>query len=131
MDQLTPDQKERYKVWDALSHHYLDTELQPSELNWITQILAESPFSLDELRHIEVYEVHPACEVNLWCVAGVWSGFAADWLVPRCARQQKRYPYRASRKLSWIGRLRYMMTRTNIDFARIKAIRGEHKHCGE
>jgi hypothetical protein len=81
---------ERVQVWDALSEFYLDTELNETDLEFIAKRLADSPFSVEELRQIEVLEVAPVCRVNLWQIpGGIWTGFAADWLIPRCLQRQR------------------------------------------
>ena len=75
----------RRPVWLALSDLYLDTGVQLfREGN--ARTLAASPYGLDELDAILREEVHPACEVNLTCVAGEWAGFDADWLERRILR---------------------------------------------
>jgi hypothetical protein len=70
----------RCPVWVALSDLYLDTELYPDDLELLAETLAASPYTTDELKHILLAEVHPACMTNLRQVAGVWSGFDPVWL---------------------------------------------------
>jgi hypothetical protein len=69
---------QRVAIWCVLSEFYLDTELQDTDLERIAQVLARSPYSLEELRHIEQREVAPVCRGNLCQVAGEWAMFAPD-----------------------------------------------------
>jgi hypothetical protein len=77
----------REDVWIALSDMYLDTDVEPF-LEPCAQLLADSPFSRDELRCILFEEVHPALVLNLMSVAGEWGGFDRHWLCERIRRQQ-------------------------------------------
>ena len=114
---------ERANVWDALSEFYLDTELDERDKERIAGTLARSPFSLEELRYIELFEVHPVCIPNLFCVAGVWGGFSADWLIPRCLRLQQRKPF-SEKRLQGLGyRFWNRVVPTIIDRKRIEELR--------
>lgn len=85
-----PDEQDpRVRVWEAWSELFLDTELSDNHINYIAEILAESPYSIEELQHIVNAEVAPVCGWNLFCVAGVWAGFDVDWLTERCRRLHK------------------------------------------
>lgn len=75
----TADLADRRPVWEALSELFLDTDPALSR-SWRVAQLARSPYSLAQLEHILVDEVHPVCKYNLLSVAGVWSGFDAAWL---------------------------------------------------
>lgn len=74
----------RLPVWQALSDFWLDTELQDFELEYIARVLADSPYSLEEIKDIHQFEVAPAVSANFLCVAGVWVGFDKDWLMTLC-----------------------------------------------
>jgi hypothetical protein len=79
-----PDPRER--VWIALSDLYLDADVD-DVIAPCARVLAQSPFSRDELHAILFDEVHPVLVVNLLSVAGEWAGFDAAWL---CARIRER-----------------------------------------
>lgn len=74
------DLANRTPVWDALSELFLDTELQPEELERIGRTLATSPYSIEELDAILFDEVYPVCIWNLRTVAGEWAGFDSESL---------------------------------------------------
>ena len=77
------DIKERKSIWLALSEFYLDTELQDSDFRYIASKISESPYSIEEVKKINKYEIFPVLQVNLLSVAGVWSGFQEEWLVDK------------------------------------------------
>lgn len=84
-DSLPPDVlNSRLPVWQALSEFWLDTELQEFELEYIAKVLADSPYSLEEIKAIHQFEVAPAVSANLLCVAGEWTGFEKGWLTQKC-----------------------------------------------
>jgi hypothetical protein len=78
----------RQPVWTAFSELYLDTELSTEDCESAAETLSASPYSVETLEHILLAEVHPACVINLFHVAGVWSGFNPDWLHRRIVRRQ-------------------------------------------
>ncbi len=84
---------DRAKAWDAWSNLFLDSPVDDSCINYIAWLLAATPFSIAEIRHILKYEVEPACIGNLFLTAGQWAGFDAEWLVTECAKHQRAYPY--------------------------------------
>ncbi len=93
MKPATEDLENRRRAWEALSDLYLDTDTSLSR-QWRAQILAASPYSLDELEHILIEEIHPACRANLLCVAGEWAGFDMEWLEARILRRSRsRWPF--------------------------------------
>jgi hypothetical protein len=71
----------RKPIWLALSEFYLDTELQEIDFKYITEKILESPYSLEEVKQINKYEVFPILQLNLLSVAGVWAGFDEEWLI--------------------------------------------------
>ncbi len=73
--------EERKPIWVALSDFYLDTELQESDFRYIASKIIESPYSFEEVREIDKYEVFPVLQPNLLNVAGEWSGFDEEWLI--------------------------------------------------
>jgi hypothetical protein len=80
----------RKPVWSELANLYLDTELDDQDLRPMATVLALSPYSLAELREIEVWEVAPVVSSNLLSVAGEWAGFDEEWLFEQCERRAKR-----------------------------------------
>lgn len=80
----------REDVWLALSELWLDSEPGPVGLAHIVRVLRASGLSRQELQHIFHCEVAPAVWLNAWSAAGVWSGFAPQWLFAECRRNQAR-----------------------------------------
>ena len=79
------DLAQRRPVWAALSDLFLDTDVHLFR-EYNAQILAASPYSLEELDAILREEVSPACAFNLSLVAGEWVGFDPGWLEERILR---------------------------------------------
>jgi hypothetical protein len=79
----------REPVWCVLSELYLDTELDDAGLAPMAAILAQSPYSIDELRQIELWEVAPVVWSNALSVAGTWSGFDEGWIRAECAMRAR------------------------------------------
>ncbi|MBL1220894.1 hypothetical protein JET18_08600 [Chryseobacterium sp. L7] len=73
--------KERTPVWIALSDFYLDTELQDSDFQYIAKTILESPYTFEEIKSINMYEVFPVLQSNLLQPAGEWAGFNEKWLI--------------------------------------------------
>ena len=87
MDLSDETEIERRKpVWTALSDLWLDTELDESDLSYITREMHASGYSIQDLRDIYLYEVAPAVYWNLLCVAGEWLGFEDAWLHDKILR---------------------------------------------
>ena len=76
----------RRPVWSALSELFLDTSHSSGDLDRIAKTLAMSPYSLEELDTILLWEVYPPCRSNLFSIAGEWAGFDVDWLESRILR---------------------------------------------
>jgi hypothetical protein len=57
--------EQRKPIWIALSEFYLDTELGDSDFRQIPFTILESPYSLDEVKTINKYEVFPVLQSNL------------------------------------------------------------------
>lgn len=100
--EVATDDDARIPVWNALSDLYLDTDVALSHA-YIVRTLAASPYSLDELHGMLMYDVHPALYRNLMSVAGEWAGFDEAWLVERIAavRRQPRWRRRITH---WFAR---------------------------
>ena len=73
----------RRPVWLALSDLFLDTSLDDKDRDRIAQVLAASPYSIEQLHDILLWEVYPACHTNMYSIAGEWSGFDPQWLEER------------------------------------------------
>ncbi|KXH84432.1 DUF7079 family protein [Chryseobacterium kwangjuense] len=73
--------KERTPIWIALSDFYLDTELQDSDFRYIAKTILESPYTFDEIKSINKYEVFPVLQSNLMQPAGEWAGFNEKILI--------------------------------------------------
>ena len=100
--EVATDDDARIPVWNALSELYLDTDVALSH-PYIVRTLAASPYSLDELHEMLMYDVHPALYPNLMSVAGEWAGFDETWLLERIAtiRRQSRWRRRITH---WFAR---------------------------
>ncbi len=55
----------RRPVWDALADLFLDTDVALAR-SWRAQVLARSPYTLDELERILCREVFPPCANSIW-----------------------------------------------------------------
>lgn len=80
--------KDREPIWVALSDLYLDTELDDFTLDHIATIIQESPYTLEEVRKIDRYEIFPLLQPNLNNIAGVWGAFESEWVVKECAQRR-------------------------------------------
>lgn len=72
----------RIPIWMALSDLYLDTDVALS-YDYIVRTLVASPYSLEELHEMLMYDVHPVLYPNLMSMLGEWAGFDETWLVER------------------------------------------------
>jgi len=84
---------DRLPVWEALSDFFLDTELDEKDHQRISEVLASSPYSIQDIEDILRFEIYPVLIWNLRSVAGEWAGFDRDWLrekmEPRLNRRLK------------------------------------------
>lgn len=87
----------RIPAWNALSDLYLDTDVALSH-DHIVRTLAASPYSLDDMHEMLMYDVHPALYQNLMSMTGEWAGFDDAWLLERIEtiRRQPRWRRRIS-----------------------------------
>src|SRR4051812_32345016 len=79
----------RNPVWQELAKLYLDTDFDDRDLELMAKVLAASPYSIDQLQEIELWEVAPVVSPNLLSMAGVWSGFDATWVNEECAKRAR------------------------------------------
>jgi hypothetical protein len=80
----------RRPVWYALSELYLDTELGDRDLRTKAAMLARSPYSVAELRDIELWDVAPVVLRNMMSIAGEWAGFNESWIYAECEKRARR-----------------------------------------
>jgi hypothetical protein len=74
---------QRRPVWMALSEFYLDTELEDENFKAIAAVILKSPYSLEEVKAINRYEVFPILQSNMLVPAGTWAGFEEEPLVEK------------------------------------------------
>lgn len=87
---------DRVQVWDAFSELFLDSYRNEAELQWLGEIIADSPFSFEELAHILLFEVTPVCGGNLFeWPGGEWDLFSPDWLIEECLLRQNKRPFKS------------------------------------
>lgn len=80
----------RPMVWEAISNFYLDTELEGKDYDALARIFSKSNLSIEQLKHIDKYEVFPTLQINLLGIAGEWAGFDSKWLNQKCQRNMKK-----------------------------------------
>ncbi|MEE5088562.1 hypothetical protein V2H26_00335 [Xanthomonas euvesicatoria] len=112
------------RVWEALSRLYLDSD--SCDDDGIARVLAASPFTLEQLRTMLLYEVHPVLISNLRSVVGVWDGFDPDWLTASIqARHARRWHWPTRWRWRWCGHAR---ARWALLAPRIVALRAAAMH---
>ncbi|WP_411030757.1 hypothetical protein [Spongiimicrobium sp. 3-5] len=67
--------KHRRTIWRILSDFYLDTEPQDRDFKLAARIIRNSPYTLDDVKRINKYELFPVLRYNLFRVTGEWQGF--------------------------------------------------------
>ncbi len=88
---------DRVQGWDAFSELYLDSYRTEPELEHLGELIADSPFSNEELEHILLCEVAPVCAPNLLCwPGGEWALFPPDELIPNCLKHQLSNPWQVT-----------------------------------
>jgi hypothetical protein len=101
MNDATRD--ERFPVWDVLSEFFLDTELDNKDYERISNVLAATTYTIEELQEILYFEVYPVCKWNMFSVAGEWAGFHPDWIMDNIApRKDKRPTFRIGPIHKWM-----------------------------
>jgi len=73
--------EERKPVWLAPSDFYLDPAISDATIRHIASVIFESPYSIDEVKEINKFELFPVLQSNLHNVAGQWVGFNEEWLI--------------------------------------------------
>ena len=64
-----------------------------ADYEFISNTLADSNYSLQELEAILYYEVYPVCKYNLLSFAGEWGGFGDDWIMENIAPRKNGFKY--------------------------------------
>lgn len=104
----------RQNVWEAISNFYLDTELDASDYDYLASIFEKSDYSIEELKHIDLYEVFPTLYMNLLSIAGEWAGFNQDWLNEKCYKNyNKKESFTFKMKIKILNKLHYWMRKGN------------------
>ena len=80
------DLPNRTPVWQALSELFLDTWFDSADRDRIAAVLAASPYTMQELDEILLWEVYPVCWSNMYAIAGEWEDFDPEWLQARILR---------------------------------------------
>ena len=111
----------RRPVWYALSRLYLDTELDDGDLRQIAANLAPAPYSVAEIRDIELWEVAPVVYSNVVAVAGAWAGFDEDWIHAECEKRARRRGI-LLRAMVVLGFRRWVHSITDPEWARLGAM---------
>jgi hypothetical protein len=76
--------------------------------------LARSPYSIDELDAILLWEVYPACRSNLVALAGEWLAFDPEWLESRIVKGPSAIGIAWAATVGRLGRL------TSVSWGRLK-----------
>ncbi|MGV3709414.1 MAG: DUF7079 family protein [Gemmatimonas sp.] len=116
-------ESERVAVWIVLAQLYLDTAHDELDLQRIARELARSPFSVAELREIEVWEVAPVVLWNVMIPAGVWDAFDSAWLAAECGRRARRRSWWL-RVAVGVGWRRVVAGVTGVQWGRITPVIG-------
>ncbi|GBF40624.1 DUF7079 family protein [Leptospira johnsonii] len=81
---------ERTVLWVVFSELYLDTALQEEDYSRIALVIAKSPFSIEDAKRIDKYEVFPLLQWNLLSAGGIWDSFDHKWLVESISKSFER-----------------------------------------
>jgi len=82
------DIKDRTPVWDCLQYLYMD--IDPSDYyERISKDCGASKYTIEALEAILFQEVLPALKVNMYDVAGAWSGLKTKYLVERILEKHR------------------------------------------
>ncbi len=98
ISQIEQDLHRRETVWDALQYIFMDTAPDYAQ---IADVCRKSGYSSQELKDIFLLEVFPALRINLYVVAGEWTGFGREALKELILRHHTRGRWLQP----WIGRL--------------------------
>ena len=116
---------DRLPVWVALSDFFLDTELDEKDHQRISEVLASSPYSIQDIEDILRFEVYPVLIWNLRSMAGEWAGFDRDWLQEQIQPRLNRRPKIRMPMLQW-GMVRDHWIRVSTIVRDKRSNQGEH-----
>ena len=116
---------DRLPVWEALSDFFLDTELDEKDHQRISEVLASSPYSIQDIEDILRFEVYPVLIWNLRSMAGEWAGFDRDWLQEQIQPRLNRRPKIRMPMLQW-GMVRDHWIRVSTIVRDKRSNQGEH-----
>jgi hypothetical protein len=113
----------RRPVWYALSRLYLDAELDDGDLRQIAAALAPSPYSVAEIRDIDLWEVAPVVYPLVVGLGGggVWTGFDEEWIHAECEKRARRRGL-LLRLVVALGFRRFVHRITGPEWARLGAL---------
>ncbi|MFL6682365.1 MAG: hypothetical protein ACJ8IK_28760 [Burkholderiaceae bacterium] len=94
----------RHALWEALSELWLDTGLQPRDIERLARAITATPYTLAQVRAIHESEVAPAVSGNLTLVTGEWAYFDPAWLRERCTAQARLRDVPGHRLAAWLRR---------------------------
>jgi hypothetical protein len=118
----------RLPLWEALSSLWLDTELTDWDLEWIARVMNESGLTIEELWRVYSREVAPVVYMNLYSVAGQWSGFSPDWLRTEIVRNLRDRPRRTRFWTLFPITRCLMLSQTDDDWKKLVAIVRRHRN---
>ncbi len=81
---------ERQAIWLALADFYLDTELSDRAFRSIATVILNSPYTFEQVKLIDKYEVFPVLQANLLSPIGEWAAFDDQWLITTIKRRIER-----------------------------------------
>jgi len=93
MKKAAEDIENRMPVWRAFSELFLDTELSDKDYIHIAKVCSNSPYSLKDLEKILFKEVWSALRLNLYSMAGNWSGWSDDFIRDEILNKSRLKPY--------------------------------------
>lgn len=80
---------DRAKAWSVLADLFLDTSFDEEDRDRMASELRALPFSVSELDNILRREVAPAFAMNLFSMAGEWTGWTPEGAADMVARTQR------------------------------------------
>ncbi|NKB34916.1 MAG: hypothetical protein GKR91_17610 [Pseudomonadales bacterium] len=78
-----------HEIWVALSDLFLDTDVA-IHLKQISNVCADSDYSVEEIRNMLYQDVAPVCMPNLLTVAGEWTGFDEEQLIEKISKYKNK-----------------------------------------
>jgi hypothetical protein len=100
---IDPSDEARQNVWMIMSDLFLDNELNANWKQQIAEDLAKSPYSIEDLTSIYEDEVAPVLNGNLKSIAGQWSMFSRDEVIPLMFKRVELLNKYGKEKLSGIA----------------------------